>query len=368
MAPSDSKRQVWIIPEDAAPVLPQETGPEAPGHRLQAAPLVARRRKPEPRPLRLLARAYGLGPAGTLLGRSTLQDQIGAVLALAAGVVWLVLQLPPVVAHVAAGLRLTVSAVSALIFLLAWCRELRLAAGDRRFLPEKLPGWMRSMPAVAGLGLLVPGLGLMVAGRVRRAALALLGAGLTVHALVALGGFMRFQGVDLGLRARTPLPLSMELWLGGTVVAAAFGLLFWVGTALDGARLLGAAERRPRTIPADRYGLALLFALAIFGAGFRPAEFARDLDSLSTALEGRGFRHLPLALDLAALRLDAGRPEYAFHAASLAESTDRDVLAAALRYDVRERWQACATLFDRQPRTHTSMDLRVGLIGPELPR
>jgi hypothetical protein len=367
MAPSDGKRQVWIIPEDAAPVLPENSGPEAPGHRLQAAPLVTRRRKPEPKPLRLLARAYGLGPLGTLLGRSQTQDQIVASFALAAGLAWLVLQLPPVAAHVAPGLRLTASAVCAVIFLLAWCRELRLAAGDRRFLPEKLPGWMRSMPAVVGLGLLVPGLGLMVAGRVRRAALALLGAGLTVHALVVLSGFLRFQNVDLGLRARTPLPLSMELWLGGTVIAAALGLLFWVGTALDGARLLGTAERRPRTVPADRYGLALLLALAIFGAGFRPAEFARDLDSLSTALEDRGFRHLPLALDLAALQLDSGRPEYAFHAASLAESTDRDVLAAALRYDVRERWQACATLFDR-PASRRTMDLREGLIGPQLPR
>jgi hypothetical protein len=356
MTPSDGKRQVWIIPGEVAPELPPPPAREAPGHRIVAAPIARRRRRPEPRPLRLLARAYGLGPLGTLLGGAARWEQTLAVLALMAGLFWVLLQLPPVAAGLPAAPRLGVVLLCGLVLLLAWCRELVLAAGHRRLNPERLPAWMRRNPATGLLGLLVPGLGLLIAGRPGRAALALFNAGLTVQALLIIAGLARELG-PWGVST------AVELWLAGAALAFALGALLWVAGALDGARLLASAQRRPRVVPADRYALALLLALALFSAGFQPADFAGDLDGLAATLQARGFRHLPLACELWSLRLDPGRPEYALRAADLAAATDRPVLAGALLYSVRERWQVCAIRFGRQAAAKVSPGSEP-LIGP----
>ena len=355
MTPSDGKRQVWIIPGDRTPELPPPPTVEAPGHRIVPAPL-ARRRRPEPQPLRLLARAYGLGPLGTLLGGAARWEQTLAVLALMAGLFWVLLQLPPIAAGLPAAPRLTVALLCGLLLLGAWCRELSLVAGHRRLNPERLPAWMRRSSAVALLGLPVPGLGLLIAGRPGRAALAFFNAGLTVQALLILTGLGRELG-PWGVSS------AVEAWLAGAALALALGALLWIASALDGARLLASAQRRPRLVPADRYALGLLLALLLFAAGFQPADLAGDLDGLAASLQTRGFRHLPLACELWALRLDQGRPEYALRAADLAAATDRPVLAGALLYSVRERWQVCATRFGRELAATGSVASRE-LIGP----
>jgi hypothetical protein len=356
MTPSEGKRQVWIIPGDLAPELPPPPAVEAPGHRIVAAPIARRRRRPEPRSLRLLVRAYSLGPLGTLLGGASRWEQVLAVLALMAGVFWVLLQLPPVAAGLPAAPRLAAMLLCGSFLLLAWCRELVLAAGQHRLNPERLPAWMRRSATAGFLGLPVPGLGLLIAGHSGRAALAFFNAGLTVQALLIVVGLSRELG-PWGVST------AVEAWLAGAALAFALGALLWVASALDGARLLAGVQRRPRVVPADRYALALLLALVLFSAGFQPADFAGDLDGLAVTLQERGFRHLPLACELWALRLDLGRPEYALRAADLAGATDRPVLAGALLYSVRERWQVCATRFGREA-TARSNAVREELIGP----
>jgi hypothetical protein len=356
MTPSDGKRQVWIIPGDLTPELPAPPAVEAPGHRIVAAPIARRRRRPEPRSLRLLVRAYSLGPLGTLLGGASRWEQVLAVLALMAGVFWVLLQLPPVAAGLPAAPRLAAMLLCGSFLLGAWCRELVLAAGQHRLNPERLPAWMRRSATAGFLGLPVPGLGLLIAGRSGRAALAFFNAGLTVQALLIVVGLSRELG-PWGVST------AVEVWLAGAALAFALGALLWVASALDGARLLAGVQRRPRVVPADRYALALLLALVLFSAGFQPADFAGDLDGLAVTLQERGFRHLPLACELWALRLDPGRPEYALRAADLAGATDRPVLAGALLYSVRERWQVCALRFGRQPAARSNA-VREDLIGP----
>lgn len=340
MPPSDGKRQIWIIPSDPAPAAPAPPAVEAPGHRLVAAPL-RRRRRPEARPLSRIARAYGLGPLGSLIGGARGWEQTQALLALIAGLFWVILQLPPVAAALPAAPRLTVALFCGLVLLGAWSRELALVAGGRRLETEQLPAWMRRSPLAALLSLPLPGFGLLVAGRPGRAALALLNAGLTVQALLVLGGLAR----GLGSRG---VSTALEIWLAAAAFALVLGSLLWLASALDGARLLAAAQRRPRVVPADRYALALLLAFVLFAAGFKPADLAGDLDGVAAALQERGFRHLPLGCELWALRLDPGRPEYALRAADLAAASQRPVLAGALLYAVRERWQACSGRFEQR--------------------
>lgn len=341
MTPSDGKRQIWIIPgeervESAAPPVDQ-----APGHRIVAAPLARRQRRPEPRPLRLLARTYGLGPVSTLLGPAARWEQGLAGLALGAGLLWLLLQLPPIASGLPAPLRLVLGLLCGLLLLGGWSRELALAAGPRRFSRDRLPAWMRRSPGAALLGLPLPGFGLLLAGRPRRASLAFLNAGLTVGALVALIGLLVAPGPGRP-------DAALETCFAAALLALALGALLWLVSALDGARLLATAERRPRVVPPDRFALALVFALLLFAAGFQPADLAGDLDTIAASLQARGFQHLPLGCELWALRLDPARPEYALRAADLAAATDRPTLAGALLYSVRERWQVCAIRFGRE--------------------
>ncbi|MBM4116592.1 hypothetical protein FJ251_02475 [bacterium] len=360
MPASDGKRQIWIIPGESPGGFVPIPADRAPGHRVVAAPIARRQRRSETRPLRLLARLYGLGPLGALFGGATRGEQILAGTALGAGVLWLLLQLPPVAAGLPALPRLGLALLCGGLALAAWSRELALAAGQRRLNRDRLPAWMRGSGGAALLGLTLPGFGLLLAGRARRAALAFVNAGLTLGALCAAAGLILTPGPGKPSAA-------VELCLGGTLLAVALGALLWVAGALDGGRLLANAARRPRAVPADRFALALLLALMLFGAAFDPAELASDLDAIAASLQARDFRHVPLACELWALRLDPSRPEYALRAADLAAASDRPTLAGALLYSVRERWQVCTVRFGREWPRRPRLDGHAA-VGAALPQ
>jgi len=245
-------------------------------------------------------------------------------------------------------------------------RALVLAGRDRRFRPERLPSWQRHPWVVAGLGLPLPGFGLLVAARPLRACLALanaLGTLLGVLFLANAPMFWRWNALPGG----GGLPgAALETGFIACMGLVALGGLLWIASALDGARLLGPG-RDSRRARGDWIALALVASTVAFAATFRPASMARDADRAASTMRRDGYRLIPLCLDLTAARLDPGRPEYAMHAAQLyVERGERDA-ARAIYERLHERWEGFAQMLLREEAS-SRMPLQSQLItpGPDL--
>lgn len=233
----------------------------------------------------------------------------------------------------------------------AWSRALTRIVRDERYQPQTLPRWMRH-PWTAGVsGLLLPGSGLAIAGRGRRAGFALWNAaGVVLSALVlAKAGLVWTWNVKAGADA-LPSAFVESLFIAVTAVLV-LGTLVWIGTALDGARL--AEQRRTsfrrgraRTTAwrADAAVLGLLAAGAAFALTFRPGPLAGDLDQFAGAMRFSGYRVIPLALESAAAQLDPGRPEYQMRVAELQVEMGHPEAARTIQNRLRERWEVYAQM------------------------
>jgi hypothetical protein len=300
---------------------------------------------PPPRPWRSLTGAYLAGPLGLLVtgrardsNRATWIAALAPVLLMAGAVTsWLQAERLFGPRELSILAQTAFLALAGAAWVTAWSTAL-LRSG--RACKAGLPSWRgRRRPFVVGvLGLLAPGLGLLLLGSFLRGVLSLV--------LVSLGGL---AAVVL-LRAATfwswhqaaadPLLTGLQLeaaflTLGGLVAA---GLLAWLISAFDGARLASLAPAGRRRSSADRVAVALLVALIALAIFFRPLDVARELDRTTNGLAVGGLRLIPLWTAQAAVVLAPGEPEFALRLADRHEALGRNHAAEAIRQDLAGRW------------------------------
>jgi hypothetical protein len=300
-----------------------------------------------------LARAYLLGPIALALW-PRVQIRAAWSIAGAATVVAAVLLIvgwTPFTAWIDSvrfGLPIWFAVVS-IVFLAAatvWSRAVAKAGRDHPILASVSPRWLGHPRTVCALGLLVPGLGLMIAGHPRRAACVLWMLGPLAVAVVVLAHWRW-----LVERSRSAVPagisdFSLEIILIAAVGVAALMLLNWIVQALDGARRVSTAGHSH--VFADAISIALLASIALFSTTFRPVPFARSLGVVSVALHRDGLRVIPLGLAEAAARLDPASPGYLAHAALLNDELGMTDAARAKRYVIERRMQEYTTLVQRE--------------------
>ncbi len=356
----DGPRKVWVIDseEESATTLQAEAVPGLPWSREAEQGLAGQRAKGryragEPPPSRLhfaplLLLTYALGPLALLLTPRGRRGGIGAALAAVAGTSWalLIWQWRAVLARVlsggaTAGIWTALVGLALLVGCGTWARAVLCIGQDLLLQPQRLPRWLRRSRVIGAVGLVVPGLGLLIAGRRRRAAAVL---GLTGPFLCAV--LILLRAGPLWAERSWPYlqhvpPVSLEIMFLGAGATVMIGVIVWLGQALEGFRLTTVVSGR-RPARSDRTAAALLMALLAFGLLFDPAAVARRLDEESRSLAGAGCRLIPLTMLLAANRLDPAQPVYLLRASQFYASLGRPRTAARIREELALRWRSCA--------------------------
>lgn len=243
----------------------------------------------------------------------------------------------------AAGMLLT-----SLLGILAWALTLHGIGTDRRFDPEKLPRWLRSPLPATILGVVAPGMSLLVNGAAKRAAFAAWHAGITVLAALVLWQ-LRWLWRANGTTVSWPLVPNTLEWALLAVAAAGFLAAFsWLAAVLDGVRCGSDGNHAALSFRADVLMLVLLAALTVAYAASEPEALAWDANETATTLEKDGMRRVPLLLVQLARRLDPARPAYAVHVASLMETCGDVAGARGVHAELQARWQEYQRVFAAQ--------------------
>ena len=325
-----------------------------------------------PRPFLLLVLSYALGglaPAFLDLGKRKFSWGILTLLCAAtwAATVWYwptlhswieLGQLPLLPCVVAL-------AVVTLLGIQSWSRAVYLAGRDIRFVPERLPDFMRHPVAIGVSGLLLPGAGYLIAGHPRRAAVMVSTMGpLALAALVIwqaewMWAINRAAGVQ-------GLPLNvMELVFVASAATLLLCGLLWSTSVFDAARLAAFRAGQRASARADWLGFAVVLASIAFVVTLAPEKLARNMDEVATGMRVDAYRMIPLGMEHIAMRLDPSRPRYAMRAAELHELLNQTEAASELREQLRRRWQEYAEYLLRQEaEVHATVPLRpIGLTG-----
>jgi hypothetical protein len=224
----------------------------------------------------------------------------------------------------------------------AWCRAIFLAGSDSRFVPERLPPWLRRPLVMTSFSLLAPGLGHLAAGHPRRAACAFWIAAttrLSILTLVWAGWLWRCNqsAVAGGLPG-----LALETGFLTSAVLAAAGVLLWIGSALDGLRLRLVRAHGRSELRGDWLAATLLLTILLLLFAVQPVKVGRQLDQFSGAMRYAGFRMIPLCFEATASQLDPAEPKYRMQMAELLESLGKKKTAKDIRERLRRRWDAYA--------------------------
>jgi hypothetical protein len=382
------KNKVWVIEDDELPIRPIKPSeqPLAQSEALSAAPRLRGSPVPpipglggsasEPRPAgfkipsrmrlprsraktgALILLTYTLGVAAPLLIGKSRGQAFWSGLGVAGLMPWaaLLFAAPLIDRALDAGRLpllpwLAVMGLSALLLTTVWSRAIVLAGRDDRFAPDALPAMLRHPYSVGFAGLLVPGLGLLITGRPRRAALAFWIASPFVLSLLVLANTGRLGGWN---------EQGAEVALDGIVLAAlvsaVLGALLWIGGALDGFRHALRESKKTQKRRNDWLVVALFASLVAFFLSLDPGVLAKDLDRLSWSRHEEGYRLVPLYLELAAMRLDPAEPAYVLRAADRYDEVGMGLSALTLRRKLRERWRAHEDFFlqksDLQPKAY----------------
>jgi hypothetical protein len=241
---------------------------------------------------------------------------------------------------------------------LAWSRAVLRTVRDERFQPERMPRLLRTSWVAGALGMMVPGLGLAIAGRARRAALALWIGTQVVFASVVLAhaGLVWTWNTKSGADA-LPKTFVEGLFIACALVVTA-GALLWIASALEGARVHQRSNgpRLSRLLaPGDAVAVALVLSLVAAATVIRPARVAQDLDAYAGWLRASGAQLIPLGLESAAAAFDAGRPEYAMRVAELYTEMGHEEKAQAIQDRLRERWEAYAQMLLQETATSRTL-------------
>ena len=219
-------------------------------------------------------------------------------------------------------------AIVILLTATAWARAVATSEEAVRW-----PHGLRRPGVVCAIGLVLPGLGLLIAGRRWKAAFAVWCAGLLIAAAVVLKHWRWLVGDAGGESA--PVHSSIEWTLILAAGCTVLGLLAWLAAAFDGLRVVSPNARSSGL--ADGLGLTLLVSLAVLVATFRPVTIARDLESAAEGMRRHGLRAAPLFLTEAASTLDPSAPDYLARAAALCDELGRRDEALAKRRLLKER-------------------------------
>ncbi len=215
-----------------------------------------------------------------------------------------------------------------------WSRA--IAAADREPLvtAARERHWLRDARVVVAAGLLVPGLGMMLAGRRRRAGAAFLLLGpVLAGAFVLLRAPQLVRNAQLGASSALGMvPLELTILTAGAAVLAAG--LAWIVQALEAPRFLREQPRPSRSAP---LALGLIVALIAFAVTFRPQSLAECVHTQAVALRVDGFRVMPWLLNESATRLDPASASYRADAASTAEQLGLAEIGRGHRDEVERR-------------------------------
>lgn len=236
--------------------------------------------------------------------------------------------------HTPYGLLVWLAVVPTLPILVAgaWAQSIAAVRTPRPDPGSRAARWSHDPRIVAGLGLLVPGLGLLLARRGRQAAAAVWLTGPLVAAAAVLANRQwLWQRCRSGISVGFPTTALEGVFL---VAAGVGGLaaVAWVVQALDGARRVSAGKGR-----SDRTGLALLVAVAIFAATFRPGAIAGQVHAAAMDLRTDGLALIPFVLCETAARLEPAAPAHRAEAAELADALGLAATARAHRAAIARR-------------------------------
>ncbi|HZM14482.1 MAG TPA: hypothetical protein VFE28_00640 [Candidatus Krumholzibacteria bacterium] len=297
----------------------------------------------------LLALAYALGPFAPIVLRQGSRNLPWALLAALsfftwAGMLWrwhdLEMALETgAVALVPWMIGLLAAAGS---WVMAWSRALWLAASDSRFVPARLPQWVREPRRCMLLGFVLPGFGHVVSGHPRRAALVAWSSSFVIVPWLLLwqGSWIWRCNANAGDDAVPGIALEVLFLLAAAF--AACGTLIGIAGSLDGARLQALRAGQRTGLHGDRVALALLVTVVLALLLLRPVRLAADLDRFAAPLQHDGYRLVPLCLELGAMGLDRADPSYPMVCAELFDTLGKHERAAALRNDLRRRWESYA--------------------------
>ena len=233
------------------------------------------------------------------------------------------------------------TSVSILTGFTVWARAVYLIGRHRALLPRNLPDPLRRPDLIGILGFLVPGLGLLVTGYPRRAALTLWVIGTFVLSIFVLSHAAWLWSWNRGAGSEALQGTTLERLFAGMGIIGIFGALVWIVQALDGARLAERRFVRNARPSGNAEAFVLLAVLAVFVLMFQPASVAETLDHFAVSARLEGYRILPLHAELAAMRLDPSSPAFAVRAAELYDQLGRRENAQALREQLFERWKQC---------------------------
>jgi hypothetical protein len=236
-----------------------------------------------------------------------------------------------------------------------WARALGLVMSRRATRPPDGDGRIRHPGVVGAAGLVVPGLGLVLAQRSRPSGwLFGLTAPLAAAGLVLLHATWLWERRATSVTPGLSAPALETVFLAAAGIVATVGLV-WLVQALEGVRR-AAPSPSPRV--SGLVSVGLLVAIAAFGIGFRPADVAARLGSTAGSFQRDGWRVVPLVLTEAAVRLDPATPDYLARAAGLHAALGRGEAAHACRDRLAERardWSAAARQAGRPPRPSSSV-------------
>ncbi len=244
-----------------------------------------------------------------------------------------------------AGLPLFLVACLAIIAgFAAWSHAVLLIGRNKRTILARMPRWIKSPWAAGSLGMLVPGFGLFIAGRSRRAVCALWSAGALLLSILVLsnGAFLWSWHHEHGSGAVSGH--TVEFAFMALCAVGFLGGVGWIVQALDGARLTVSGYTKRGQSRSDGLAIILMAAIAALSVMFESGYVAEALDSFAASKRRDGFQIIPLYMTLGAMHIDPARPEYALHAIELYDEMGRHDDAEFMRSELRDRLMPCADL------------------------
>lgn len=295
----------------------------------------------------LALRAYALGPVNLVFWQSGKHRKawaiVGAASLVATALLWIGLgAYSDVLGQLQFGAVMWVVSIALVILLTAtaWARVVATSEKGAFW-----PRFLRRPGAVCVLGLILPGLGLLIVGRRWKAAVAVWCAGLLVAAAVVVTHWRWLAGNAVSAGGYLSNQ-TIEGILGVAVACVAFGFLAWLAFAFEGVRAVSPVTRSGSV--ANGLALALLVTLVAFLATVRPIPIARDLDLAAERLHHQGLRMIPLGLYDAASLLDPGTPAYLAEAITICDELGLKTTADAKRDLLRKRAAQFADAIDAQ--------------------
>lgn len=267
-----------------------------------------------------------------------------------------------------------VSAVMVLVAIAAvisgfssWTRAVILAGRYEGPRLRRSPEWIRSSFAAGLFGIICPGMGLFVAGRSKRAALALWMACLTLISLLILARAPWLWNFNMYAGAFAVRPDTLEYVFIFAGAAAVLGGLAWVVQALNGARLAGRAANRKTVSRRNWAAVALLISIIAFSILSKPAVVAEALDRGADAAGSEGMQVIPLYLSRAAVRLDPSQPGYVIRVIELYEESGDQMKADAMRRELVVKLESSLPLLEEQGLVIPTVWIPEGTVIPASP-